>query len=226
MLSMIKSLVKGKRAEKEAAERQAPDKGLPRLLGLRLGGSVRLDDLFLKMTESNGLMDGPRREVLIQSLGIIKVDQDSTLLRFYTNDDGFIQVNVEGALVPENVIDVTLWYFSHTQGVQNQARWEEALRDIPQPTKAYEGHTYDAVWDMTYDRGLVSVSETVHTEDGDTYVVDEFFMLYQRKIVESPETYELLLVNGEEKVLGSDMDRCVVTSIGYHLSENNFSVIS
>lgn len=229
MLRMIKTLFRGKQSEMAEAKagRDEPAQGLPQLMGLRLGGSVRLDSLFLSLHEGAGLLEESLSEVMIEALGIIELDESTTILRYYTNDDGFIQVNVSGEIKDHNVTEVMLWYYSDTQGVSDQERWEKALSDMSLKEKAYEGNAYRPVWDNTYDDSLVAMTETVHDLKGNTHVVDEFFMLYQRVIIDSPETYELLMVSGEEKEVGfGDLERCVVTSIGYHLSQNDFTAIS
>lgn len=198
----------------------------PELMGLRLGGSVRLDDLTLKILETNGLLDGPRREQMIEAVGVAVMDDDFTIVRYYTNDEGFIQVNVHGDMHDRNVSDIFLWYYSNSKGMGTQQAWEEALQGASKPTWQYEGFEYQRIWNDEGETLLQALSEKGEQTDGDKFEVDQFFMIYERQIAE-PDVFELLMINGEEKEMpNGELDRTMVTSIGYKLSQNDLHVIS
>ncbi|MBQ0756081.1 MAG: DUF2491 family protein, partial [Amphritea sp.] len=64
----------------------------PEIMGLRLGGAFELDDLKLRLIEPNLVVEGVARTQFIQAVGVIKLDESTTVLRYYTDDEGFLQI--------------------------------------------------------------------------------------------------------------------------------------
>ena len=62
----------------------------PEIMGLRLGGAFELDPLKLKLIEPNLVVQGVAKTQLIQAVGEVKLDESTTVLRFYTDDEGRI----------------------------------------------------------------------------------------------------------------------------------------
>ena len=112
----------------------------PEIMGLYLGGSFELDHLKLSLLEPELTIEGAARSQLIQAVGEAPLDTGGTLLRFYTDDDGFLQVVTDGGLSENHITDVKLWHFYETQTIGNTAQWNACLKNvISQPTYELDG---------------------------------------------------------------------------------------
>lgn len=189
----------------------------PEIMGLYLGGSFELDSLKLSLLEPELTIEGAARSHLIQAVGRAPLDSGGELLRFYTDDDAFLQVVLDGGSTENHITDVKLWHFYSTQTVGSQQQWQDCLKNtISQPTYTLDGHQYTRVWDAVGDTSPpVAVTETTYEEDGDVSTTDQFMMLYERPL-DNGRT-ESLLVVGEEKIVGNNADRCLVISTGFDI---------
>lgn len=189
----------------------------PEIMGLYLGGSFELDSLKLSLLEPELTIEGAARSHLIQAVGRAPLDSGGELLRFYTDDDAFLQVVLDGGNTENHITDVKLWHFYSTQTVGTRQQWQDCLNNtISQPAYTLEGHQYTRVWDAVGDTSPpVAVTETTYEEDGDVSTTDQFMMLYERPL-ENGRT-ESLLVAGEEKIVGNNADRCLVISTGFDI---------
>lgn len=196
----------------------------PEVMGLYLGGSFELDDLKLRLLEPELVISQAARSQLIQAVGQAELDSGGTLLRFYTDDDGFLQVVCDGGLSENHITDVKLWHFYDTRTIGSEDQWKECLEKlISQPTYQIEGYTYTRVWDAVGDHSPpVAVTETTYEEDGDVSTTDQFMMLYERPI--GNERTESLLVVGEEKIVGNNADRCLVISTGFDIQPADITI--
>ena len=196
----------------------------PEIMGLYLGGSFELDDLKLKLLEPQLTIEGAARSQLIQAVGEAPLDSGGTLLRYYTDDDGFLQIVTDGGLTENHITDVKLWYFYETKTIGNEAQWQEALSSvISKPVYTLNGHDYHRVWDAVGEISpLVAVTETTYEEDGDVSTTDQFMMLYERPL-DNGRT-ESLLVAGEEKIVGHNADRCLVISTGFDIEPADITI--
>lgn len=198
--------------------KKTPDKPkAPEIMGLYLGGSFELDELKLSLLEKELTIDGAARSHLIQAVGKAPLDTGGELLRFYTDDDAFLQVVLDGGNTENHIADVKLWHFYDTQTIGTDAQWRECLdKQISQPTYSLNGHTYTRVWDAVGEISPpVAITETTYEEDGDVSTTDQFMMLYERPL-ENDRTESLLIV-GEEKIIGNNADRCLVISTGFDI---------
>jgi len=198
----------------------------PEILGFHLGGAFELDDLKIRLREPQLVVEGMARTQLIQAVGEVALDESSTLLRFYTDDEGFIQVLMSGGKTENHVADVKLWYFYETKNVGNESDWQDLIsQKISQPAIEFEGHTYTRVWDSISDSSPpVAMSETTYSEDGQKESTDQFVMLYERQIEE--DFAEYVMFSGEEKLINGQLDRCFVISTGFDLQAADFEVLS
>lgn len=189
----------------------------PEIMGLYLGGSFELDDLKLSLLEKELTIDGAARSQLIQAVGKAPLDSGGELLRFYTDDDAFLQVVLDGGNTENHISDVKLWHFYDTQTIGSDAQWRDCLdQQISQPTYSLNGHTYTRVWDAVGEVSPpVAVTETTYEEDGDVSTTDQFMMLYERPL--DNDRTESLLIVGEEKIIGNNADRCLVISTGFDI---------
>ncbi|AXR07303.1 YjfK family protein [Salinimonas sediminis] len=205
--------------------KKAPQKPTaPEIMGLYLGGSFELADLKLRLIEPELTIEGCARSQLIQAVGQAELDSGGTLLRFYTDDEAFLQVVTDGGLTENHITDVKLWHFYETRTIGSDAQWRDSLDNlISQPTYSLNGHTYTRVWDAVGDTSPpVAVTEKTYEEDGDTSTTDQFMMLYERPL--DNDRFESLLVAGEEKIIGNNKDRCLVISTGFDIQPSDITI--
>ncbi len=204
----------------EAARPQSPE-----IIGLRLGGAFELDPLKLRLIEPQLVVEGVAPTQLIQAVGEVKLDESSQLLRFYTDDEGFLQVLLTGGRTENHISDVKLWHFYETQSVGSEADWKTLLdHKISQPSIEFEGNTYHRVWEGVGDSSPpVAMSETTFSESAEADKTDQFTMLYQRELGEG--LFEYVLYSAEEKLIDERLDRCFVISTGFDLSSSDVSII-
>ncbi len=197
----------------------------PEIMGLRLGGAFELDTLKLRLIEPHLIIEGAAKTQLIQAVGMVKLDQSSTMLRFYTDDDSFVQVILNGGMTENHIEDVKLWYFYETKSVSSDSDWNRLLDgEISQPTYSLEGHAFDRVWDDVGENSPpIAMTETTYAEDEGKSDTDQFMMLYERNISEDLDEY--VIVSGEEKIIDYRADRCLVISTGFNLRSEDITII-
>ncbi len=206
-------------------KKSAPKKPqAPEIMGLYLGGSFELDNLKLSLIEPELTIERAARSQLIQAVGEAPLDTGGTILRYYTDDDAFLQVVLDGGLSENHITDVKLWHFYDTQTIGSEAQWKTCLNTlISQPTYELDGKVYTRVWGAVGDESPpVAVTETTYEEDGDVSKTDQFMMLYERPI--DNDRVETLLVVGEEKLVGANLDRCLVLSTGFDIQPADISI--
>lgn len=197
----------------------------PEIMGLRLGGAFELDPLKLKLIEPNLIVEGVAKTHLIQAVGQVKLDANTTVLRFYTDDEGFLQVLLEGGMTENHISDVKLWYFFETKAIANSSDWDNALKNtISQSQMSLEGYTFERVWGSTgSDSPPVAMTEVTYSEDGSKAETDQFAMMYERQA--DGDLYEYMMVAGEEKIIDNQHDRCLVTSTGFDINSADMTII-
>ncbi|WP_100656424.1 YjfK family protein [Alteromonas flava] len=196
----------------------------PEIMGLYLGGSFELDALKLRLLVPQLLIENPASKHIIQAVGEVELDSGGKMLRFYTDDDAFLQVVLDGGDTEAHITDVKLWYFYDTQTIGNDQQWQEALASgISQPEYTLDGTVFSRVWNAVGEVSpSVAFTETTYEEDGDTSQTDQFMMLYERQI--DADTFESLLVAGEEKIVNHNVDRCLVRSTGFDIQPADIKI--
>jgi len=199
---------------------------VPEILGFRLGGVVELNDLKLRLLEGKLTFEKVAKQQMIQAVGVVKLDANTSILRYYTDDDGFFQVVLEGGMTENHINDVQLWFYYDTKGVANESDWNTLLKNsISQPTYSLGDHTYTRLWEDVGEKSFpVPMIETTHAEDGTQSLTDQFVMLYERTITD--DMVELLMISGEESIAGTEHERCLVKSTGIPLSSADFEVVA
>lgn len=190
----------------------------PEIMGLYLGGSFELDDLKLKLIEPSLTIEGAARQHLIQAVGEAHLDTGGKILRFYTDDDAFLQVVLDGGDTENHISDVKLWYFYETKTVGSTSQWQSLIKEqISTPIYDLDGTKFERVWDgIDENSPPVAMTEKTYEEDGDVSETDQFVMIYERHIDDTHS--ETLLVCGEEKIVNNNHDRCLVISTGFDIS--------
>ncbi|HMW72565.1 MAG TPA: YjfK family protein, partial [Cellvibrionaceae bacterium] len=193
----------------------------PEVLGLFLGGSVKIDPLKLRLVEPDLIIEGAASDQIIQAVGVIDLDPQTQILRFYTDDDGFIQVLQSGGKGDEYVADVKLWYFYETRSVGND--WEQVLKhNISLPEYSLDGHTFTRSWQAAgSDNPPVAMTEKTYHLEGSVSETDQFLMLYERQANENLAEY--LTLAGEESLCAGTFERNLVICTGFDLSAADFT---
>lgn len=202
-------------------KKPAPEKPLsPEILGLRLGGAFELDDLKLRLIEPDLIIEGAARTQLIKAVGEVCLDEQTRLLRYYTDDDGFVQVLTHGT-GEADVSEVKLFYFYDSKPVDNDSEWNHLLENkIVQPSWELEGQRFEKVWDNSRP---VAMTEKTWLENGNISETDQFVMIYERDV--GNDIAESLMVAGEEKITNNRAERCLAISTGINLTPTDFKLI-
>ncbi|MGF1724349.1 YjfK family protein [Photobacterium nomapromontoriensis] len=205
---------------KKKADTPPPVEKGPEFLGLRLGGAFELDDLKLKLIEPQLTIEGASRTQLIKAVGEIQLDEQTRLIRYYTDDDGFIQILTHGESEAD-ISEVKLYYFYESQPIDTPAQWRQLLdHKIVQPQWELDGHLFDKVWDNSRP---VAMTEKTWLENGKITQTDQFVMIYERDC--GDDIFESLLIAGEEKIYQNQAERCLAMSTGFDLSPTDFKLI-
>lgn len=196
----------------------------PEIMGLYLGGSFELDALKLRLIEPHLLIEGAAPQQLIQAVGEVHLDSGGKILRFYTDDDAFLQVVLDGGESENHITDVKLWYFYETKTVGNDQQWQQLIDSgISQPEYSLQDQHYSRVWDaVSAYSPPVAMTEKTYELDGDISETDQFVMLYERTI--SDTLSEALLVCGEEKTIDNRFDRTLVISSGFDIEPTDIRI--
>jgi hypothetical protein len=197
---------------------------IPEIMGLYLGGSFELDPLKLRLIEPQLMIEKAASHHLIQAIGEVNLDTGGKILRFYTDDDAFLQVILDGGDTENHITDVKLWYFYETKTIGSQDQWKQTIASgVSKPTYQLEDVQYQRVWDAVGEVSPpVAMTEKTYEEDGDTSETDQFVMLYERQL-EGDET-ETLLVTAEEKLVNNNFDRCFVISTGFNIGQADITI--
>lgn len=196
----------------------------PEVLGLRLGGAIEISPLLLKLTESDLTIEGAAPTQVIQAVGVVDLDDSGMrLVRYYTDDEGYLQV-LQSGTGDDGVIEVSLWYFYDSKPIDTQTTWDTLLQNqIVTPNRKYDldGTEFEEHWE---NEKPVALTEVTYLKSGKTTETDQFSMLYSRKL-DNGKTEELL-VAGEEKSINNQLDRSVIRVTGFQLNSTDFEVVA
>ena len=124
----------------------------PEIMGLYLGGSFELDPLWLRLIEPELMIEKAAHQHLIQAVGEVNLDTGGKILRFYTDDDAYLQVILDGGDTENHITDVKLWYFYETKTIGSESQWKQTIASgVSKPTYQLEDEEYERVWDAVGD---------------------------------------------------------------------------
>ena len=193
-------------------------------MGLRVGCSFELDPLMLKLFESQLVIEQAAQTQIIQAAGRVELD-DTTIFRFYTDDEAFLQVVAQGGTDDTHVIDVKLYHYYDTLDISADRDWD-ALLNTKIGVAHYElsGYGYDRVWQSLSDyHKPVHMRESTYDIYGASSFTDQFTMLFERPVTES--LMESLLLSAEETLNpAGGLSRCFVISTGVDLSPSQITI--
>jgi hypothetical protein len=192
----------------------------PRIGSLEVGSSFNLDSLSISLVVKELTVTEIAQQHRILAAGIVDLG-DSSLLRFYTDDEAWLQVCHTSEALLENVIDVNLFHYYDTLSVGSDDEWERTLKTVGKATYEVDGKVFTRAWNDASNSEYaapVAMTETAYDEGDEPDVTDQFAMLYERDIGDGKQ--ELLFVSAEEKAVddGERFDRCLVLSTGIKLS--------
>lgn len=190
----------------------------PSFLGLRLGGCIKLDGFKLKLMEEFTTFQDAAETQLIEAVGEVTFDAYSKILRFYTDDEGFIQILTSGD-DERNIKEIKLFYFYETIPVDSSEQWEHIIsHELVEDNKIFNGKTYQKIWQ---NEKPVAMTETtwIHRDKTTT---DQFIMIYAS--TENNHT-EYLFVSAEEKIINNQIERALILSTGVDLLLTDITII-
>lgn len=198
----------------------------PEIMGLRMGGAFELDSLKMRLIEPDLIIEGAATTHLIQAVGEVKLDDTTTVLRYYTDDDAFIQVLLEGGLTENHIGDVKLWYYYDTQSISTQQQWDQVLQSsVSQAEITLEDHPFFPVWENAAQAvaAPVAMTEKTYAQDNTSSETDQFCMLYEREV--KADLFEYAMFSAEEKIIDNRADRCLVKMTGFDLQPADLQII-
>ncbi|MCY7294483.1 YjfK family protein [Alteromonas sp. a30] len=206
----------------QSKQKSAPK--APEIMGLYLGGSFKIDPLKLRLIEPELIIEGATSAHIIQAVGEVNLDTGGKILRFYTDDDAFLQVVMDGGDTENHITDVKLWYYYNTKTIGNEQQWQHTLTsNVSKPTYELEGQTFQRVWEAVGEESPpVAMTEKTYEEDGDISETDQFIMLYEREL--DTNNIEALMISAEEKIINQNHDRCLVTSTGFNIQPSDITI--
>ncbi len=195
---MFKGLFKSFRGGGDAPE-------LPRLLGLRIGATVDIDTIPLRMLADELKIELPDATKIIEAQGSVDLGEGSVAYRYYAADHTMIQVMTVGGADDAHVEEVTLYVPYDSFYPSTAAEWKQwtatgGTLGAPEFRLA-DGTRYVRIWfeDTEGWAAPVEFTETVHGEaDGsDTRDIRQKAMLYGRGI-DNDRRAEYLLLSVED----------------------------
>ncbi|MGI9273913.1 MAG: DUF2491 family protein [Endozoicomonas sp.] len=201
---------------------------LPSPLNLRLGAAVELDLLPYQMISEQLRFPLPEGAQTIEAAGFIDLGGGAALCRFYTADDGFIQVSSTGGYDSQNINDIKLLAFEQTHHIASQQGVDQWVSDsgaIGRSEFLLNDTVYKRVWDADVPGKIeaVKLTESVYNKDSSSepYDVDHLAMLYQRNIPGS-DRYEYLLASLE---FTDENEATAVLSLGIDLNVTSMTIM-
>ena len=209
-------------------KKKAAKPSLPAPLNLRLGGAAELDLLPFQMIRDQLHFSLPEGAQTIEAAGFIDLGGGASISRFYTADDGFIQISTTGGYETQNIDDIKLFVFEQTHTIASKRGVEVWVSDsgsIGRPEFILSDTLYKRVWDTEVQGKIeaVQLTEVVHTreEGAEPYEVDHLAMLYQRQVPET-DRIEYLFASLE---FTSEEEATAVVSLGVDLDISSMSIM-
>ena len=200
---------------------------VPSPLNLRLGCAVELDFLPWKMLGEQLCCALPEGLQIIEAAGFVDLGAGASLCRFYTSEDGFIQISSTGGYEAQHIDDIKFFVFTQTHNIASQSGVNLWVSDdglIGKTQFRLDGAIYQRVWDEAVPDAIepVRFTETVYNRDSAivTYDVDHLAMLYQRSVSDD-QRCEYLLASLE---FSAEDEATAVVSLGVDLDASSMCV--
>lgn len=201
-----------------------PKANSPEVMGLRIGSSFEIDTLLIKLISGKLSNSDLPDTHFVNAAGINQID-GTTLFRFYTNNDSWLQVITNNGTSETDVIDVKIFRYYDTLDVSNQKDWDHLLRhQIGNDSYQLGEHVFNRVWEAVSDyHQPVHLVETTYDEAGESEQTDQFVMLFER-LLEDGNAESLYLSAEEKENDHGALDRCFVRSTGITLTPSQITI--
>ncbi len=203
--SAMKSLFKsGAKELKEKFSNAEEEDEFAMPLGLRMGAAVDIDTLPLRMHADDLHIPLPDETIIIVAQGYIDLGDGAYVHRYYTANDGMVQVLTKNGMEDQHVEEITLFapfksYYPSSEG--EWAQWIAKGGKIGLPSFVLQdGTEYERIWFDETDGYAEPVAfwESVY-EDPESDECDEIYhqgMLYGRNLDDDRKN-EYLLISAE-----------------------------
>ena len=225
----MKSLFKsGARDIKAKFSKSKDDDDFPTPLGLRIGATVDVDTLPLRMHAAELRVELPQDTLLIVAQGYVELGDATYANRYYTADDTMIQVLTVGGLEDQHVQEMTLYvpfksYYPDGPGAWSQ--WVKRGGKLGATTfRLDDGTKFERIWfDTTEGHAEPVVFTEAVYEDPDSDEHSKVFhqvMLFGRNL-DAGKKNEYLLVSIESY----EGQKTVELMVGVDLEFSGLSVL-
>jgi hypothetical protein len=191
----------------------------PGPFGLTLNRAVTMDLLGLRLEEKKLALPFPSETLVISGYGVVQLDSQSVLHRFYDDQHTMLQILCEGGIGDECIREIMLFRPWDTVSPGSAAEW--SLWDSPSGKIGAahyfaDGFTFERVWGEPSTPWIQpsEFTEKVHTDDDDVRHIHQKVMPYKREIGSLREN----LILAVERDLASADRGSVTLMIGYGLS--------
>ena len=213
MFEKLKQMFSGSKPEEDIKPLHS---SVPELMGLKLGGSFTLDSMLLKTIEDELTIEGASLTQIIEAVGVVQIDEQHRLVRYYTDDEGFIQILQYGT-DESGISEMGLWYYFDARPVSD-ANWDSVLKNevvVAQGKYMLDGNEFDQFWE---DDAPVPMVEKTYHKDGKVTETTQFGMSYTRPLPDGE--VEMLLVTAEERInqVYNTLERELVRSTGFTIN--------
>ncbi|WP_127959702.1 DUF2491 family protein [Serratia microhaemolytica] len=169
-------------------------------LGLHLSAGFTLDTLEFRLLNEQLLLKLPGEQFIIAAVGEIDLGNGSRIFRYYTTGDEFLQINTTGGSEINDIEDIKLFIYQDSSAISQEKNWLATIApsSIGTETLRWQQQRWQRMFNRDEAGSIepIYMLETVINQDNEQWEVHNFTMGYQRRIVD--ETYEYLLLNGEE----------------------------
>ena len=193
---------------------------------LKLGAFLEFDFFELEILQKAKKLgfELPDKNQKVEAIGLMELGQGSFIKRFYTLDNCYLQINYTNDSSVENIDEILLFIYQDSKAPSSNDIWQNWLepKNIGAQKALFLEKEYTRVFYPEENNNVpaINASELIKNKSGQTYLLDNFFMLYSRDITKQKK--ELLLLNAEE----TNQDKLISRSLGVTLNQEQFQVIS
>lgn len=169
-------------------------------LGLGIHTAFHLNTLDYRLVENQLLNPVSESQFVIAASGTVDLGAGCNLWRYYTSGDEFLQINTTGGIAEENIEDIKLFFYESSEGITSRKAWEKSISaaETGKHKITYRDKTFYRAFNESEKGNIPAIyfPEQVTNNNGESWLLHNFSMLYQREVAQ--ETFEYLLINGEE----------------------------
>lgn len=196
--------------------------------GLHLHAGFELDTVDYRLLGDNYLIEIPSEGYTVAATGNIDLGAGGHIYRYYTSGDEFLQINTTGGVADLCIEDIKFFVYSESAGISTRDAWHKAInaKAIGKPVLTWGGKTWQRVFNPLEDKNVepIYLLEKVATSGHETWMLNNFCMLYQRNV--NADCFEYLLISGEETFTEKQEPEWLVSwSLGVDVSRSGLKII-